>query len=177
MDEMFSSTKNLVYLNMFELNTENVRSMKNMFKNCEQLNEIVISNFKTEKVENMFGMFENSGVIDLDLTNFQTKTTKNMGNMFKNCKYLQFLNLNFNTENVENMENMFSSCISLTSLKISMFDIYDSTDVTNMFENDIGLQIFIDSIRCEDLINKLPSYVTINNVLTKIGEINCIYKV
>ena len=177
MDEMFSSTKNLVYLNMPYLNTENVRSMKNMFKNCEQLEEIDISNFKTEKVENMFGMFENSGVKNLDLTNFKTKTTTNMGNMFKNCKYLKFLNLDFNTENVENMENMFSSCISLTSLNISMFDIYDSTDVTNMFENDRGLKIFIDSNRCEDLIYKLPGYVIINKVLTKIGEINCIYEV
>ena len=148
-----------------------------MFKNCEQLEEIDISNFKTEKVENMFGMFENSGVKNLDLTNFKTKTTTNMGNMFKNCKYLKFLNLDFNTENVENMENMFSSCISLTSLNISMFDIYDSTDVTNMFENDRGLKIFIDSNRCEDLIYKLPGYVIINKVLTKIGEINCIYEV
>ena len=32
MDEMFSSTKNLVYLNMPYLNTENVRSMKNCLK-------------------------------------------------------------------------------------------------------------------------------------------------
>ena len=122
MSEMFSSSKNLIYINLSNLNTENVTDMSNMFKDCEKLNEIDISNFKTENVENMYGMFENTDITSLDLSHLETKNVKNMGNMFKDCVFLNFLKLNFNTENVENMSNMFSTCKSLDCLNITMFD-------------------------------------------------------
>ena len=179
MSNLFNDCNSLEAIDLNYFNTENVEDMSNMFKNCEKLKEIDVSKFKTDKVKNMFGLFENSGVINLDLINFETAIATNMGNMFKDCKYLNLLNLDFNTKNVEYMGNMFSSCISLTSLNISMFDIDDSKDFSNMFENDKGLELYLDMNRCEDLIGSLPYYISVYDSPTifPIGEINCIYNV
>ena len=177
MSNLFNDCNSLQTIDLKYLNTENVEDMSNMFKNSVKLKEIDLSNFKTDRVQNMFGMFENSGVINLDLTNFETRETTNMGNMFKNCKSLSNLKLDFKTKNVENMANMFSSCTNLTSLDISTFDMYNTKNFSNMFENDIGLEIYIDINRCEDLIDTLPDYFIIHDIPNIDGEINCIYDI
>ena len=176
MNEMFSSSKNLVSVDISNLNFENIKDMSYMFKNCENLKEIEISNFKTNKVQNMAGMFENCSIISLDLSNFDTKEVINMSNMFKDCKSLNFLKLDFNTEKVETMENMFSSCTSLTSLNISTFNTTNCNNFSNMFEND-GLQLFISYHMCKILYEVIPDNINIFNVRNQpiLGEIICTY--
>ena len=102
-----------------------------------------------------------------------------MKNMFKDCESLEILNLNFNTDNVENMENMFSLCLNLSSLNITTFNIDNCNSFTNMLENDEGLILYVDTFKCKKLVETIPDYVIIIDVVTipSIGEINSIYDI
>ena len=124
-------------------------------------------------------MFENCGVTSLNLTNFKTIKTTNMGNMFKDCKLLNSLILNFDTENVENMSYMFSYCNNLNSLNISMFDTKNYKNISGMFEDISKMDLYIDSIKCINLIEEIPETITIYNnpSMPVIGEINCTYDI
>ena len=176
---MFSQCNSLETIEFGFLNTENVEDMSYMFKNCENLKDIDISEFKTNKVQNMAGMFENCSLTSLNLSNFDTKEVINMSNMFKDCKSLNFLKLDFNTEKVKTMKNMFSSCINLSSLNISTFNTINCNDFSNMFENDIGLQLFISYNKCKNLYEIIPDGINIFNDRNQpiLGEINCIYDI
>ena len=61
-----------------------------MFKNCEKLKELDISNFKTDNVKNMNSMFYNCISLEkLTLSEIKTEKVKDMSFMFKNCKSLK----------------------------------------------------------------------------------------
>ena len=175
---MFNGCTSLESIDLTYLNTENVIDMSNMFTNSGKLSETDFSKLKTDNVENMFGMFENSGVTSLDLSNFNTTKTTNMGNMFKNCKFLNSLKLNFDTENVENMSGMFSFCKGLNSLNITMFDTRNCTNFSGIFEDILNMDLYIDSIKCRNLIEEIPETFSIQNYpsIPVIGEIKCSYQ-
>ena len=109
----------------------------------------------------MSSIFENcKSLISLDLSNFDTYSTTDMSNMFNNCSSLESLKINFNTENVTKMPYMFASCAKLTSLNITSFNTKNVRDFTNIFKDDINLDLYLDSNKCQNLINILPNSVT-----------------
>ena len=180
MSEMFSSSQNLISVDISNLNCENVKDMSYMFKNCEKLKDIDISNFKSNKVENMAGMFENCSLTSLNLSNLDTKEVINMSSMFKDCTYLEYLKLDFNTEKVKTMKKMFSSCTSLTSLNISTFNTTNCQDFSNIFEKDNRLKLlYITYNKCQNLYKKIPDDIHIFNVRNKpiLGKIKCTYNI
>ena len=72
--------------------------MRGMFNECHKLKEIKgINKFNTDKVSNMRAMFQECNELEnLDLSNFNTSNVTDMQNMFFNCYTLKYLNiLNF----------------------------------------------------------------------------------
>ena len=179
---MFAGLKNLTQINHLErLNTENVTDMSEMFRLCQKLTSLNVSNFDTGKVTNMSEMFGYCfALTSLFVANFNTENVTNMEGMFAGCRTLQTLdfsfintskvtnmkqmfmgcssltsitNMNFNTAAVENMDAMFASCSSLTSL--SLPSTFNTTNVTNMHSMFSG---------CSALTSLNLSYLRTSNV-------------
>ena len=150
-------------VNLKYLNTSEVTQMNSMFKGCNILTELDLSNFNTEKVTDMNNMFEScQNLTSLDLSSFNTTEVKDMSNMFEHCKNLRSLDLSsFNTAKVESMKNMFDECKSLVSLDLSHFNTWRVTNMNYMFAYCSKLEtIYSDHF---DLRSKQSSIFMFNN--------------
>ena len=122
-------------VDLSNVNTENVTTMRSMFCGCKSLTGLDLSSFDTRNVTNMYNMFGDSeSLTNLDLSSFDTKSVTDMAFMFSSCKSLTSLDLSsFDTRSVTDMSSMFSVCQSLTSLDLSSFDTRNVTDMGSMF--------------------------------------------
>jgi len=69
------------------LNTENVKTMGEMFSMCTNLNSLDLSNFNTKNVTNMYAMFSGcSSLTSIDLSSFNTYKVSSMSKMFQGCR-------------------------------------------------------------------------------------------
>ena len=121
-------------VDLSNVNTENVTTMRGMFCGCKSLTGLDLSSFDTRNVTNMYSMFADSeSLTNLDLSSFDTKSVTDMAFMFQYCKSLTSLDLSsFDTRNLTIMYRMFSGCESLTSLDLSSFDTRNVTDIVGM---------------------------------------------
>ena len=87
-----------------------IRSFKNLFKNCNCIKSIYFKKFYRNNINNMSFMFSDcSSLEELSLNNFKTINVTKMSDMFNKCSLLKELNLNnFNITNVINMGVMLS---------------------------------------------------------------------
>lgn len=133
--DLFRGCENLESINLSNFDTSRVTKMTNMFYGCTNLKSVDVSNFDTSRVVNMAGMFEGCQSLKvLDCSNFKTYNVRNMSNMFHNCSSLVSLNVRgFNTNNVVDMTNMFRHCTNLTDLDISGFRTANLEDMQYMF--------------------------------------------
>ena len=122
-------------VDLSNVNTENVTTMRSMFCGCKSLTGLDLSSFDTRNVTNMHHMFGDSeSLTNLDLSSFDTKSVTDMSFMFLDCDSLTSLDLSsFDTRNLTIMYGMFSGCESLTSLDLSSFDTRNVTDMSRMF--------------------------------------------
>ena len=135
MRTMFQRCTNLMKLNISNFNTEQVEDMRNMFNKCINLSDLNISNFNTKNVTIMSAMFgDMSNLKTLDLSNFNTSKVTDMSNMFSGCTSIEklFLN-NFDTSNVTTMKGMFVGMSNLKTLDVSSFNTSKVNDMTYMF--------------------------------------------
>ena len=132
MRSMFCGCKSLTGLDLSSFDTRSVMDMSSMFSVCQSLTSLDLSSFDTRNVTDMGSMFDGcNSLIGLDLSSFDTKNVTYMSSMFRNCQSLTSLDLSsFDTKNVTDMYFMFRNCQSLTSLDLSSFD---TKNVTNMF--------------------------------------------
>ena len=146
--DWFNGCKQLTEIEHLDyLNTENVRSMRHMFKNCSSLTSLDVSNFNTQNVQLIEQMFYNcSSLTSLDVSNFDTQNVTYMESVFTGCSSLTSLNVsNFNTQKVTNMLEMFNNCSSLISLDLSNFNTQKVTYMSNMFYNCNRLKVIFVS--------------------------------
>ena len=131
----FNGKSNL--LTVDKINTSNITSMRSMFKGCNALTSLDVSNFYTSKVTDMYEMFyQCNALTSLDVSGFDTTNVMNMGYMFYYCNALTSLDLsNFDTANVTSMDSMFAYCNKLTSLDVSNFNTTNVTNMNSMFYN------------------------------------------
>ena len=124
------------------IDTSNVTNMGYMFRFCQSLIELDISNFNTSNVTDMQGMFSYfESLSNLDVSGFDTSKVKNMDSMFYACQKLTSLDLsNFDTKNVTDTSSMFTYCRSLTSLDLRTFDTNNVTDMQHMFYGSSALK-------------------------------------
>ncbi len=129
----FSQLENIIDLS--NLNTANVTSMRTMFGACHALTSLDLSSFDTSNVTDMDNMFLECYVLAfLDLSTFNTANVTNMHAMFFNCYALASLDLSgWDTSNVTEINAMFFGCRSLTSLDLSSFNTSKVRYMTAMF--------------------------------------------
>ena len=59
---------------------------------------------------------------------------------------------------------MFGYCIKLTSLNISSFDTNNCKNFNDMFIDDDGLKLYIDSRICSNLVKEIPTFVDVVDI-------------
>ena len=117
---LFRGCRNLVYVDITQLDTSYTSTMAHMFEGCSALETIDgIDKIDTISVTDMNAMFSGcSSLQSLDLKSFDTSNVNDMSYMFEGCSTLESLDLdNFNTKHVTDMRGMFMNCSSLDSLQ------------------------------------------------------------
>ena len=143
---LFSNLTNVTSIDLSNMDTSGMTSMKDMFRKDTSLTNITFGdNFNTANVTSMNGVFwDCNSLTSIDLSSFNTSSVTDMNNMFARCSSLTALDLsNFDTSNVTSMGNpygygyggMFGECKSLTSLDLSSFDTSKVKQMSNMFDS------------------------------------------
>lgn len=129
----FSQLENIIDLS--NLNTANVTSMRAMFCGCRAFTSLDLSSFNTANVTDMSVMFDDCRALtSLDLSGFNTTNVTDMNGMFFDCFALTSVNLSgWDTANVTKMNSMFFNCFALTSLDLSSFNTANVTIMAAMF--------------------------------------------
>ena len=151
--------------------------MENLFRSCNKLTSLDVSNWDTSNVTIMKYMFHNCyKLIQLDVSNFNTSKVTTMQSMFEKCNNLTQLDVsNFNTSNVKNMGYMFYNCKNLTSLDVSSWDTSNVTNMSYMFDNtsklsDIGM-LYCSQSTINTIASVLPTTHT-QTIWVKDTDIN-----
>ena len=110
-------------------------------------------------------MFENCVNLKLrGIEFFDTNKVEDMSRMFYNCRSLVNLDIKFNTLYTNDMSYMFAGCLNLKSLDLSTFNTKSTQKFDNMFEEDEGLDLYINKNNCENLLKSIPQYVNVHDV-------------
>ncbi len=135
MQYMFRGCNNLTSLDVTNFNTSKVTNMSYMFYECKKLPSLNVTNFDTQNVTDMSYMFYGCfALTSLDVTKFNTSKVTNMQGMFDNCQALTTLNVTkFDTQNVTDMSGMFESCYKLKALDVTQFNTSNVTNMSGMF--------------------------------------------
>lgn len=89
-----------------------------------------------------------------------------MEKTFYNCKSLYELDLDsFYTNNLINMKQMFYGCENLTNLFLTNFNTEKCNNFFESFEGCYNLTIFLNKTQCQNMINSLPNYVNISELI------------
>lgn len=139
MKDMFKGCAKLKYVDIETLDTSKVKNMKQMFRDCKALEELDLSEFDTAKVTDMSCMFSTCiGLEELDLSSFDTSKVTNMSYMFSGCKNLEYVNTSsFNTSKVTNMSYMFRWCTNLSKLDLGGWDFSRVTKYNHFMNPDV----------------------------------------
>lgn len=144
------------------LDTSSMTSMKSMFERCSYIKTLDLSNFDTSNVTTMERMFYCCESLEqLDLSDFDTSNVVDMGEMFFRCTTLERLDVsNFDVAKVSNMEEMFWNCESLEKLDLSSFKTSKVTNTSSMFGRCLGLkQLDLSNFNTPDVVNMGSMFV------------------
>ena len=121
---MFKGCNSITEINLSDFDSSLVQNINYMFDGCTSLKSIYFGNFQTIRLNIMLNVFQNCKSLEsLDLSSFDTSKVTDFHYMFYNCQSLKFLDLsNFNMSSCGCTRFMFSGCISLTSLNLSSFN-------------------------------------------------------
>ena len=142
LDELFFQIKNLISIAFTEeFNISKIRSIRAMFRECNQLQSIDITNFNTENLTDMCYLFYGcSSLTSIDLTNFNTSNLNGMVSSFDRCSSLTSINLtNFDTRKVTHLNYLFNDCSSLTSIDLSNFNTENVIYLEHIFSGCVSL--------------------------------------
>ena len=124
------------------LNTSGVTSMMEMFRECEKLTTLDLSQFETDQVSNMESMFNGcKSLYSLDVSKFSSFNLSTTKNMFAGCESLNkltlvtLLNFGFTCSSVTDMESMFNGCKNLVELDLTNLKTNYVKNMNYMFNN------------------------------------------
>ena len=114
---------------------QNITNISGLFANCTSMNYLDIADFNTSEVKDMSYLFYGCvGVNNVKIESLISEKTINTSSMYANCFNIKLLSMyGANTRNVLDMSNMFYNCHSLTSLDLSNFDTYNTRNMSKMF--------------------------------------------
>lgn len=140
---MFANLTNLEDIQgLTLLNTSNCVDMGEMFRSCQSLTSLDLSNFNTENVRLMGGMFRDlKAMTTLDLSSFRTDNVISVGAMFRgesasNRNTLRSINFgeHFQLPNNDGFAFTFAYTNLSGALDLSMFECSAMSDLEYMFE-------------------------------------------
>ena len=119
--------------------TSNVAIFETMFMQCKATELKLPSKFVRSiegKITNMYRMFNQAGVISLDVTEWDTQNINSLIGVFMMCVNLTEIKgiENWNTSKITSMNQLFYQCKKLTSLNISEWETGQVTDMGSMFQ-------------------------------------------
>ena len=136
LDGLFKDNKELIKVNLTNLDMNEVTSMKSTFSGCSFLKEINLEGINSSKLTEMENTFANCTELEnLNLSPLNTTNLVDMKNIFSGCKKLQNLNLNsFNKINNNTFNGIESKPNIVANEKIS-------GDIYNLFSDKINISI------------------------------------
>ena len=138
-ERMFCACYKLKSLNLNKWNTSNVTILRHTFA-ATGLTNLEIEEWNVCNVTDMRALFQSTSLKTMDLSKWNTKSLTVSAYMFMDTKIENLvLGKNFNTSNVREFKHMFKDSY-IISLDISMFDMSNAVEVTNMITNMIYLQ-------------------------------------
>ena len=149
-------------------------SMSELFKGCRNLLEVDLSNLDGSKLTDANSVFENCD--NLIYINFTLKNGTNihsMDNCFSGCQKLKDVDLtNFEPQNNVSIQNMFKNCINLIYVDLSKFQ---TSNYKGLFEGayNIIINININDFNNTSTIKNLSDIINIlkeTKVECEIGE-------
>ena len=134
---IFKVCQNLINIDISNWNNSQATLTVDMFAECHRLQTVNIGNIISNKVTSMQGMFYACyALTQVDTSNWDTSRVTNMYMMFYCCRALNNLNVsNWDTSNLNNVLAMFFDCTSLTSLDVSNWYMGKVTNLFQMFYN------------------------------------------
>lgn len=134
---MFINLRLLTSLDVSNLDTSEVESMKGMFEGCEKITNLKLTGLSTSKATTMEGMFQRMYELEqIDTHVLNTSNVTSMKSMFRSCESLKNLNLSgFKTTETDDMTNMFDGCYKLENLNIEGFNTPKLQQTAGMFRS------------------------------------------
>ena len=169
----FEGNEYLLEADFTKMQTENIKSMENLFKDCIYLTNVTFDN-KTPDLENTRNMFFRCSSLKEVKTNFDTSKVERMDYMFYSCESLTSLDLSyFNFENLKNSDGMFTDCINLKKIIFNNNTLTKNLEsMERMFDGCKSLETINTKIFRE---NKLRNLNFVFNSCTSLKEIDLSY--
>ena len=134
--ELFLYCKNLksIVFNSYKKNDSiKMISMKNMFYDSEGLTSIDISNLDTSNIENFSLTFRGCiSLKTLDLSKNKFENVLNATGVFAFCYSITSINLDTSLPKIKYFDHAFYNCSSLTSLDLSLLNVRDLKDISDL---------------------------------------------
>ena len=127
--------KNVISIDFTHFNASLITDMNSLFKDCNSLETIIVSNLNTSLVTNMSEMFYGcSNLIEVDLSTFDISSVIDMHNMFNGCTNLELIDLyNITMDKIITAHDMFKNLENLKYI--------DLIDANNTFNNITETQL------------------------------------
>ena len=140
---LFYYFTNCTSMDLSNVNTDNLTSIRFMFWGCSSLTTLDLSSWNTAAVTAMTSAFRVcEGLTSLNLTGWNTASVTTMEKMFYECHNLATIEgiSEWVTESVTNMKEMFYQCYRLTSLDLSGWNTANVTNMSALFYGCLSLQ-------------------------------------
>ena len=143
--QMFRNCQKPPIFDVETWDTSSATDMSYMFADCENLRTVTFRNWHTSNVTNFSYMFCNCGSLagfDFTLTDLDVSSAETLASMFGNCTDLTSIDLSpWNTQNVESMSGMFAGCSSLERLLFRNFNMSKCFNLEHMFRACTKLRV------------------------------------
>ena len=139
MDKMFKDIKEIISININSEKNMKIKSMESTFENCERLTTFTMAGVDTSDIKSMKNIFKNTNIKDISSAISSFGKLKNMSYMFAGTKYTSLDLSKINTEQVVSMAGLFKDSQSLRTLDLSNFDTQNVEDMSSMFEGCFSL--------------------------------------
>ncbi len=140
-NSLFSYNQNITKVT-FENGTKAGETLKYLFYDCNNLEEIIFNDFDTSASTNMQGLFQRCfNLRNVDVSGFNTSNVTTFESMFMRCESLTSIDVsNFDTSSATNMRLMFYTVKKVTKLDLSNFDTSNVTNFAQMLGNNNALK-------------------------------------
>ena len=108
-----------------------------MFRYCNKITEIDLSNFDDSNLQRMHYMFHGcSSLTSINISHLKTPKVHDIGSLFRDCSSLKSINLeNMNSAGVTGFHYVFQRCYELISINFPNINTLKATLTTHNFDN------------------------------------------